>query len=734
MKKVMVSLLLMCAMACCFTACKGADSEQTNANKEEDKVPVYKELTDPRGKTLESTATGESTPQIVDTLYETHDVVIADIIPTEMGYAVDPTGMTDSTAGIQAALDDCSANGGGTVFLPAGNYAISDTIRMPAFVTLRGDYNDPDEEGFDGNYGTIISVWMESEDFDCEGAFLLGESGGVMGMTVYYPLQTMECIMPYPYTFYLSGGDDGYSLPTVSNVTIINGYRGIGTSYYLSHDRLQVNNVKGTFLYRGLDLNNAADLDVVQKFTASNKYWKEASAECMNATQGDLLDAYTKQNTIAIECGDVEWDTICDILIEDCAMGVHVMEGVRADFAGFFYDMTIRNCAQGMVVDSMDERWGLAVAKSHIEGDIINRSKGVIKLCDVEVVGEIESTDATKIMIDDEADLGDLIVDYNASYKKPVERLLVADIPDGLFTDAGPELQKALDEMAAQGGGVVYVPGSVYRFRSPVTVPAGVELRGTSPVATRDSITQCNGTLFLCYYGDDDTSDVDDQAFITLAGENAGMNGIRIAYPENHPKNANINTTYTIRGTASGVYVVNSEIIGSAYGVDVTGCDNHYLDSITTSCYYNTYRLGGENGVISRCNNNINVLQRTSGPEMKGWVNGEEMSWAYKELTRETCNFIIVENATNQMVYATFAYGTSNCLTNINSQNTRCINFGNDSIGNTAAQFVIDGGSVIAVNPQRCRGYSYDLIKGDMALYNRTTINEAGEKTVIKSE
>lgn len=54
----------------------------------------------------------------------------ADVLPpifdvTQPPYSADPTGKTDSTKAIQAAIDAAGALGGGTVYLPAGTYAVS---------------------------------------------------------------------------------------------------------------------------------------------------------------------------------------------------------------------------------------------------------------------------------------------------------------------------------------------------------------------------------------------------------------------------------------------------------------------------------------------------------------------------------------------------------------------------------------------------------------------------------
>lgn len=734
MKKI-IAFMCMGAMVLSLVACSGKASQQPDkdgtktGDEDTGKEPEQKELTDPRGKTLESTATGEPKPQLVETVYETKDVVIADYIPTEMGYAVDPTGATDSTAGLQKVLYDCYEAGGGTVYLPAGNYAISDTVYIPPYVTLRGDWQDPD---VGTEYGTIVSVWMETEDSECAGAFEMGGSSGAIGLTVYYPLQSLDCVMPYPYAFYVEGEGADFMLFTVRDVTIINGYRGIGTSSKSVHESLHVENVKGTFLKCGFGAANSSDVGTVKGFTVNNKYWKEAAADCMDPVSDTLIDLYTKKYTTGLRLGDLEWTEFDDLSVDGCAVGIHIVKGERIEFAGSLYDVSITNCEQGVLVDSIDTRWGALIARSHIEGGIINNTEGRLKLCDVEVSGDItELVEGTVIV--DETDLDPYAIDPTDFYVKPAENLIIATISNGLFVDAAPELQRFLDE-AAESGGVVYVPAGTYRFRSPLTVPEGVELRGASSVANREQNGISKGTVFLCYYGDDASNQKEDQAFITLAGRNAGLNGIRIIYPENSPKSDDINSTYTVRGTAAGVYVVNTSIVASAYGVDFYDCDDHYIEGLITCCYYNVCRLGGTGGVMNKCLQNGTVLSRTGTAGLVNWVRSDTIAALTDPILREECEYIIVEDATEQLIYSAFAYGCKTSVTNVNSKNTRLINIGSDNIGSLTPQLYMNGGSLTGVNIMRYNGYSYELEKGDIALYNRIAINEVGEGTIEKSK
>ena len=705
------------------TACR-ADK----VSEKQDVMVNWKELIDPRGLYPEKgTPTGKMNPQIVETKYETNDVVIADIIPTEMGYAVDPTGATDSTDGIQQALYDCHNAGGGTVYLPSGNYAITDTIFIPQYVTLRGEWQDPDKGT---EYGTVFSVWMDPLDSKEGGAFMLTKNAGIIGMTVYYPFQTMYEVLPYPCTFYI---EEDAMLVTLHDITVINGYRGIGTAYEIIHDCLLIKNFKGTFLDYGTNLNNSADVGTVENMVLSTKYWKEAAADFMNAPVAEIVDNYVKTNAIGMIMSDLEWTDFTDVTIDGYAIGMKFVKGFRYHFAGAMIDVNIKNCGTGILQEEGDDRWGMVLARSNIEGGITNAWTSKIRLLDSKVSGDITEFKPGSVELN-EADLSSYNINYNATYVKPKSQMVVAELTEGITTDVSSDLQKLIDEMAAKGGGIVYVPGGTYRFDNPIVILAGVELRGATSIATREQLVEsAKGTRFMCYYGDDASCNADtDQAFITLAGENAGMNGIRILYPENGPKDDNLNTTYTIRGKAKGVYVVNSYFAATAYGVDFRGCDNHYLKSNYSAAYYNAYRLGGEDGVIIACLNNPNMIERTMAPGLVDWMKVGELAEVVTEpITRPNAQVVIVENAKNEFVYNLFSYGQKNLLVNLNSKDTLAVNLGSDYQYEAGAQLVNENASMVVINSLRYNGHSYDNTNGTMKLYNRITVDYPDEQTEI---
>ncbi len=682
-------------------------------------------IPDPLDTVLEDKSTGVSSPRIIDTVYETDDVVIADIVPTDDGYAVSNNGIGDSTAGIQKALNDCKQNGGGTVYLPVGKYIVTDTINIPAYVTLRGDWQDPDT----GNeYGTVIEYRGKSEDVDTKGMFMLGGSGGVVGLTVYYHDQSVEEVKPYPFTFYTDGQGDNYMLSTVKNCTVINGYRGIGACCTPSgaHEQITVENVKGTYLYTGSEVYNQADVGTWQGVTVNAKYWLDANESLgMKKPEEDKLTSYMKENTIGLILGDLEWTEFSGLYVDGCKIGVQITYGKRIQFAGSMFDVSITDCSLGIDVVELDERWGMVIANSVIEGGINNATDGLIKLCGVTVSGDMSGN--IEAYSDDTSEIK---LDYTKSYVKPNAKLYTLDRPKDYSSDMSDSVQSLLDE-AGKEGGVVYLPGGIYRFDKPIVVPAGVELRGSSSVATRDQGGGYNGTLIYCYYGDDAPENAETaQAFITLDGDNAGINGIRIRYPENTPYDEDRTTTYAVRGNGNGVYAVNCSLASADLGFDFTDCDDFFIKKVSTCCYTNSYLLGGKGGTLTGCLQNGTVIQRCGSPEQTNTISGDDLfPILFDRILRRYGAYITIDSGEDITISNTFCYGIAKFLYCKSGSGIVGVNLGADNIGMKYALVMLDEGDMTVINLMRYNGKSIKHEGGHLKLYNRITINDKSEAT-----
>lgn len=98
--------------------------------------------------------------------------------------------------------------------------------------------------------------------------------------------------------------------------------------------------------------------------------------------------------------------------------------------------------------------------------------------------------------------------------------------------DCTAAFQKLLDEAGKAGGGVVAVPAGRFRIEGRLSIPANVTLEGTfrgPPTPTSGANGRLNGSTLLAYAGRGETNGA---PFIRLAGHNAGIAGLIVAYPE----------------------------------------------------------------------------------------------------------------------------------------------------------------------------------------------------------
>lgn len=87
----------------------------------------------------------EGNASVVKTAYPTDDIAIVNY--NVMDYGAMGDGTTDDASAFQNALNTAAGKGGGIVFIPAGQYKIADTLVVPTYVTLRGDWANPEKAG-----------------------------------------------------------------------------------------------------------------------------------------------------------------------------------------------------------------------------------------------------------------------------------------------------------------------------------------------------------------------------------------------------------------------------------------------------------------------------------------------------------------------------------------------------------------------------------------------------------
>ncbi len=685
-------------------------------------------------------------PYLIKTVYATEQTVIADIIVTPEAYGVDPTGEKDSTEGIQKALDDCRAMGGGTVFLPVGHYLVTETLSLSEGVLLQGDWQDPDLTDAP-EYGTVIlakvSALEGEEVFDptAKPLFrLLSENAsnnGLAGLTVFYPEQDIANVKPYGYTVYAPNP----SMSVLRDLTFLNSYQGIGVclgSGY--HELLQIEGVHMTALATGYQVKRSNEVGYTYDLSISPKYWSEA-AEQFRCADADALRDFCRANTTAMKLGALDLNQYTGIYVEGCYTAMLIDTG----FWGVLYDVEIVDSVYGVVARALTGASGVGIARATIEADeyaVANYAVGgkPIKLSDVKLTGKggIHTAKGAYTMIDHTADLSQYQAAY-ATYQKPSDVLYVADVAalEGKHEDATPAIQDALDAAEATGG-IVYVPRGVYHLYTPLIVPRGVELRGAMAMPARDRAYESGiipGTVLLSY--------LTDGALVTLS-ESAGIQGVRIfcasydagtAIELLSADGSAVTDHASVRGLGANVYAVNTVIAGGFVGIDFTDCDGHLVKDVYGCSFRNFIRAGGKNGSIDSvlCNMTFTLRQPfllrglvdTDYCDSEAWAfycvesNATAKETLRDELLRKHCDTVYLVDAEGETLNNVFMYG-GRAIVAADHSTVTGINVTTDWQG-ICPMFVLENDSdAVFFNAVRTSGSSHDLDdSSSLSVYNR---------------
>jgi len=695
-------------------------------------------------------AAAPGTPKLVTATFPTESLVVADFDVTDIeldGAWADRTGIEDATDFIQAAIDACAARGGGTVWLPKGRYRITQGIDVKRFVALCGDWQNPnDVEG--GDYGTLIIADVPSDTAKYPGLFRLHGNAGCMGLTVWYPNQRLHSaagggVLPYPYTFEYAGnrtGGQDYMMATVRNCTLLNAYRGVGVSMHNVdgdwagehdniHEMFNASNVYGTVLETGLSVHDSADVDVIEFIRFDNDYWTQAGV-AFNAPARADLDAYTLAHTTGFEMSSLDWVQFVRLHARSCLKGIRFIRTKRsANDVAIAYSEFL-NCATAASPEEpppFGEPYSVLFTRCALEGSAaaVGESEGNdrVRLVDCQVKGDLNGA----VSEGDGRSLAALghqpfnehkparVILYDAS-QAPYNAPCTSDgtLPTADATDA---IQQALDNAGRDGGGLVYLPAGWYRVNTHLTVPAGVELRGCSPVPTRDNHGDSQGTVLMAYQGKDTESPLTGPAFITLNGDGAGLSGLRVYYPENtfFPPHA---YPFTIRGHGAGVYITNVCLVNCDRGADLPDCPDHFVRRLVGLAWHGMIRVGTGAGKIESCLGNATFLDRNAF-NVPGWPDADTIYFAiFDGCLKHSEMFVEIDGAVDERLMNVFMYGGKTTVY-VRAGSAVAVNAGADNVG--GPPFAADEGASLSVvnfmyycpgasaNPARVEYFNYHI-------------------------
>jgi hypothetical protein len=290
-------------------------------------------------------------------------------------YSAAGDGLKDDTAALQKALDDTFMAGGGTVFVPTGNYKVTSHLRIRAATQLVGESIGPPKRGLDSLpapnpsptqiVGTTLLAY-EGKGGSTTTPFLLvdGPGVGIAGLTIYYPEQTTtNPPIEYPYSIGLAPATNDVQHTenlTIHDILLLNSYDGIdiGSAPSARH-RLQ--NIFGNPLHIGIWIGRCYDEGFVDEvhfnwtWTTNKDVWAYTQANgtafVVNRCDGDHLShifthgyhvgmrmAAIDRTSKDPDVGSGPYLFVDNMNIEGSDVGVDVYDGNTSTFTNFSYD------------------------------------------------------------------------------------------------------------------------------------------------------------------------------------------------------------------------------------------------------------------------------------------------------------------------------------------------------------------------------------------------------------
>lgn len=343
--------------------------------------------------------------QSIKTVYPTKDWVISDFVVTDPKFGAKPQPGFDNRPAFQAAIDTAYNNGGGVVYIPAGNYEFRSqqtatrkvrvrqgteevmkdfehqyVLNLPTSVQLRGDWADPElnkgkvlgtilevRVGKNApNYnGTVESWWNDAQAGNAlrtthtsiADRFIDMNSGtGVTNLSIWYPEQDINDIKPYPWTLFQPNSD----CVTIENVTLVNAYNGFYSAPSELHYLL---NSYMTALSTGIEIHVCTDIGRIENVKIDPKYW--ANSGLPGSPSLAMVAKYTKANGTGFNMHRSDWEYVSNLYVSDYKTGMWVGRepGYFDTPNAQFYEIHIKNCDTGMYVQAVNP-YGLLISNS----------------------------------------------------------------------------------------------------------------------------------------------------------------------------------------------------------------------------------------------------------------------------------------------------------------------------------------------------------------------------------
>ena len=273
--------------------------------------------------------------------------------------------VTDDTAAFQAALADAEANGGGTVFVPGGNYRLNGNLVIPTGVELRGVFDVAHDTRVKGS---LINVYGGRNQANGIPTIQIQPGAGIKGLTFHYPEQIYDendtvnyGMVPYP--FLIRGlGADIYVLNIAATIP----YQILDLATYRC-DRHYVDYIKSTALKTGIHVGNGSTDGQIHncQFNPSLYTHQGLYYDSIPLGTSDNIHKILWRDATPYLFGYMDGEILHENFVFGGARGMHLVEENGQGPSGYCMGMGVDQCTNAFQIDDVGSG-GLDVINSQI--------------------------------------------------------------------------------------------------------------------------------------------------------------------------------------------------------------------------------------------------------------------------------------------------------------------------------------------------------------------------------
>ncbi len=274
-------------------------------------------------------------------------------VVTEAPYHALADGVTDDTAAFQAALAAAATSGGGTVFVPGGNYRLNGTLTVPTGVELRGVFDTP--HGTETK-GSLLNVYSGRNNASGTPFIQLQSGAGIKGFTFHYPGQIYDALdtvnygmVPYP--FLIRGlGPDIYAL----NLSATIPYQLLDLAT-VRCDRHYIDYIYATALKTGIQVGNGAVDGQIQncQFNPSAYTHQGGRYDSIPLGTSDNIHKILWRDATPYRFGHTTNEVLHENFVFGGAKGFHLVQEGGFGPSGHCLGMGIDQCTVAMQIDDV---------------------------------------------------------------------------------------------------------------------------------------------------------------------------------------------------------------------------------------------------------------------------------------------------------------------------------------------------------------------------------------------